>query len=129
MRIRFALAVGVALLGISVSGMAQQKIKVKHTAPDKTARKTAAPITKGTGASTTANSKDLRAIEQQTARTTAPRTATKKSPGAAGIKPIKDKPMPSMNLGGGGGGGNNSGSGRQGASPYKGRLKQKYSHQ
>jgi hypothetical protein len=128
MKIRFAVAVGVALLGISVSGLAQQKIRVKHTAPDKTARKTVAPIGKGASASTTANSKDLRALEQQTARTAAPRTATKKAPGAATVKPIKDKPTPSMNLGGGGGT-SGSGSGRQGANPYKGRLKQKYSRQ
>lgn len=130
MKTRFCLAVAVALLVISVSGMAQQKIRVKHTPPDKTARKTVAPIgkTPGTGLSTNANSKDLQALERQTAKSSAPRSGGKKTPGAAAMKPIKDKPNPPINLGGGGGA-NASGLSRQNSNPYKGRLKQKYARQ
>ena len=129
MKTRFSLALAVVLLSMSVAGVAQQKIRVKHTAPDKSARKMAMPIsrTPSPGMSTAASSKDLRAIEKQTARSAAPRSATKKTPGAAGVKPIKDKATQSLNLGGGGANGN--GLSRQSSNPYKGRLKQKYSRQ
>jgi hypothetical protein len=127
---RFSLVVALLLVGISASGVAEEKFKVKHTPPDKTAKKTTAPMGKSAsvGTSTAANSKDLQALEHQTAKSSMPRTAGKKSAGAASVKPIKDKPNPPINLGSGGGA-SGGGSGRQGSNPYKGRLKQKYGRQ
>lgn len=125
---RLSLVVAVLLVGLSASGMAQQqKFKVKRTPPDKT-KKSTVPLPKsGTGASGGANSKDLQALEHQTAKSSAPRATGKKSAGAASIKPVKDKPNPPINLGGGGGA--SAGGGGRGGNPYKGRLKQKYGRQ
>lgn len=125
---RLPLVAAVLLVGISATGVAQQKFRVKHTPPDKAAKKSGSPIGKSAGGtSASANSKDLQALEHQTAKSSAPRTAGKKSAGAAAIKPIKDKPNPPINLGGGGGA--SGGGGRAGGNPYKGRLKQKYGRQ
>jgi len=126
---RFSLVVAVLLVGISATGVAQEKFRVKHTPPDKTAKKTTVPLGKSSvGTSTGANSKDLQALEHQTAKSSMPRTAGKKPAGAAAIKPIKDKPNSPINLGSGGGASGGS-LGRQSANPYKGRLKQKYGRQ
>jgi hypothetical protein len=129
MKMRFSLAVVVVLVGISVSGLAQQKIRVKRSPPDRTAKKMTAPMGKsaGVGTSSAANSKDLQALEHQTARSSVPRSTAKKTPGAAAVKPVqvKDKASPPINLGGGGGA-KGSGLTRQNSNPYKGRLKQKY---
>lgn len=124
---RFSLVVVVLLVGISASGVAQEKFKVKHTPQEKT-KKTAVPMGKSAslGNSTSANSKDLQALEHQTARSSAPHAGGKKTSGAM-IKPIKDKPNPPINLGSGGGASGGT-SGRAG-NPYKGRLKQKYGRQ
>lgn len=125
---RFSLAIAVLLVGLSASGMAeQQKFKVKRTPPDKTKKATVPAPRSGVGSSGGANSKDLQALEHQTAKSSAPRTAGKKSAGAAAIKPIKDKPNPPINLGSGGGA--SGGGAARGGNPYKGRLKQKYGRQ
>jgi hypothetical protein len=123
---RLSLVVAVLLVGLSASGMAQQKFKVKRTPPDKT-KKSAVPSPKPVVGASGANSKDLQALEHQTAKSSAPRTAGKKTAGTAAIKPIKDKPNSPINLGGGGGA--SGGGGGRGGNPYKGRLKQKYGRQ
>jgi hypothetical protein len=127
---RFSLALAVAMLGIAATGMAQQKnsynnsFKVKHTS-DKAAKKTSAPIGKtGMKAAPNANSKDLKALEHQTAKSAAPpKGGGKKAPQ---LKQVKDKPTAPMNFGAKGGG-KSAGLSRQPANPYKGRLKQKHS--
>jgi|SRR5271163_4961284 len=133
---RFSLAVAVVLAGISVSGLAQQKqggtFKVKPSASDKEPKK-AAPIgvaaagNKSTGSAASANAKDLQTLEHQTAKTESPKGAKGKT-GAPALKPIKDKPSPPMNFGGA----NNSKSqatSHTTVDPYRGRVRQKHSHQ
>lgn len=101
---------------------------MKHTPQEKT-KKSTVPIGKsaGLGNSASANTKDLQALEHQTAKSSAPRAGGKKASGAS-IKPIKDKPNPPINLGSGGGA-SGGGLGHTGSNPYKGRLKQKYGRQ
>ncbi|MGD1215592.1 MAG: hypothetical protein ABR861_11460 [Terriglobales bacterium] len=130
---RFSLAVGVVLVGISVSGLAQQNntFKVKRSAPEK-ATKSSVPIGKTAGPATAsaANSKDLQTLEHQTVKASAPsRSAGKRTTGtASALKPVKEKPNPPINFGGTGGG-KSAGSTKQGSNPYAGRLKQKGAHQ
>jgi hypothetical protein len=131
LKMRFSLAVAVVLVGISVSGLAQQNetFKVKRPAPEKAPKKSA-PIgtTAGPATASGANSKQLQSLERQSARGYASRSAKKGTPGAsAALKPIKDKPNPPINFGGTGGG-KNAGMTNQGPNPYKGRLRQKRSH-
>lgn len=122
---RFPLAVAVVVVGISVSGLAQQNgtLKVKPAAPEK-APKQSAPVVKMTGPATAsgANAKDLRTIEHETAKVSAaPRSGGK--PGKAiALKPVKDKPNPPINFNGTSG--KTSETSRQ-PNALKGRLKQK----
>ena len=130
---RFSLAVVVVMLGVSLSGMAQQSgtFRVKKSPPEKAA-KSSAPVGKTAKSATasSANAKDLQTIERQTAKTTtSPRAAGTKAPAkASALKPVKDKPNPPINFGGTGGT-KSPGTTSQGSNPYKGRLKQKHSHQ
>ena len=125
---RFPLAVSVIVVGISVSGLAQQNNKFK-TKPPATAKapKSAVPlpIGKTTGATTaSSNARDLQAIERQSTKTSAPpRSAAPK--GSAALKPIKDKPNPPINFNGNSSGGKSAGMINQSSNPYKGRLKKK----
>ena len=126
---RFSLAVAVVLVGISVSGLAQQKntSKVKHSAPEKAPKKSAPIVTTGSPATAAgANSKELQSLERQSAKgSAASQSAKKKAPGAStGLKPVKDKPNPPINFAGTGGG-KNPGLANQGANPYKGRLRKR----
>jgi hypothetical protein len=134
LKMKFWLAVAVVLVGISVSGLAQQNntFRVKHSAPEKATKKSA-PIGKTAASPATAsaaNAKNLQALEHQTARSSAPsRSAGKRTPGtASALKPVKDKPNPPINFGRTGGG-KSAGMANQGANPYKGRLRQKHAHQ
>jgi hypothetical protein len=127
---RFSLAVVVVLAGIGVSGLAQQNqtFKVKRSAPEKAPRKTASIGKAATPATASgATSRDLQALEHQTAKSSAPpRVAAKKTPASASVlKPAKDKPNPPINFGGTGGG-KSAGLTTQSSNPYKGRLKQKH---
>jgi hypothetical protein len=131
MNMKFSLAVGFVLAGISVSGWAQQNgtYKVKQTPADKAPKK-AAPLPMGkTGASTTAsatNAKDLNNIERQTVKASPSRAAGTKPAGkGAGLKAVKDKPNPPINFNGNPGG-KNPGTVNQSSNPYKGRLRQKH---
>jgi len=131
---RFSWAFAVVLVGISVSGWAQQNktFKVKPSGTEK-APKSSASLPRGKAAgpatSSSANAKDLQNLEHQTAKSSAPsRAAVKKTPGTGpALKPVKDKPNPPINFGAAGG--KSAGAANQGANPYKGRLKQKHSHQ
>jgi len=128
---RVSLAVAVVLVGISVSGLAQQKntSKVKHSAPEKAPKKSAPMSTTASPATASAaNSKELQSLERQSAKGSAPsRPVKKKTPvTSAGLKPVTNKPNPPINFGGTGGG-KNAGMTNQGPNPYKGRLRQKHS--
>jgi hypothetical protein len=128
---RFSLVVAVVLVGISVSGLAQQNNtlnknkKAKHSAPEKAPKKSAPIVTTG-GTAAGANSKELQSLERQSAKgSAASRSAKKKAPGASvGLKPVKDKPNPPINFAGAGGG-KNPGLANQDANPYKGRLRKR----
>jgi hypothetical protein len=127
-QMRFSWAVVVVVVGIIVSGFAQQNgtLKVKPSAPEK-APKPSAPLGKMPGSTTSsANAKELKAIEQQTARTpaTSPSAGKKTSGKALALKPVKEKPNPPINFGATSGG-RTAGTSHQGSSTYKGRLKQK----
>ncbi|HYW39437.1 MAG TPA: hypothetical protein VE957_15085 [Terriglobales bacterium] len=129
---RFLLAVAVVLVGISISGLAQQNntFKVKRSAPEKAPRSVPIGKTASPANGSAANSKDLQTLERQTVKSSAPsRSAGKRTPGtASALKPVKDKPNPPINFGGTGGG-KRAGLTKQGADPYKGRLKEKQAHQ
>jgi hypothetical protein len=123
---RFSLAVAVVVAGISVSGLAQQTFRVKRSAPEKAARKSA-PIGK-TASPVVSNgtSKELQTLERETAKTSASSRSTGKRTGTgSALKPVRDKSNPPINFGGTGGG-KGRGTSNQGSNPYKGRLKQKH---
>lgn len=124
LKMRFSLAVAVVVVGISVSGLAQENntFKVKRAAPEKAAKPISAPI----GKTASPNSKDLQDLERQTAKASAPpRSAGQRT--APALKPVKDKPNPPINFGGTGGG-KSAGSTKQSSNPYAGRLKEKSPH-
>ena len=125
-KMRFSLAVAVVLVGISVSGLAQQTFKAKHSAPEKAPRKSA-PIGKtASPVASNATSKELQNLEHQTAKTSASsRSAGKRTGTGSAIKPVRDKSNPPINFGGTGGG-KGARTGAQSTNPYKGRLKQKH---
>jgi hypothetical protein len=124
---RFSLAVAVAVLGISMSGLAQQtnnQFRVKHVPADKGIRKSTTPAVKTTGSASNGNAKDLQTIEHQSAKGASAHTSgTHKAPP---LKPVKEKANPPMNLNGGSGSKGTT-LARQSSNPYKGRLKQKHS--
>jgi hypothetical protein len=127
---KFSWAVTVALLGISLSGWAQQNnpYKVKNSTPGKkSASRTATPVT------TSGNpSRDLQALERQQAKASASTTATN-TPGTAALKPVQEKPNHPMNLKGSGEGKiphKSSGlKNNRGKDPFAGRLREKHAHQ
>jgi len=133
---RFSLAVVVVFVGIGVSGLAQQNntFKVKHSTPEK-APKASAPMGKTAGPATpsSANAKNLQAIEHQTAKTTASSGSAGKPSGSAGkkppaLKPVKDKPNPPINFSGTGSG-KSAGTANPGSNSHKGRVRQKHTRQ
>jgi len=130
---RFPWAVAVVVVGIGVSGLAQQNgsFKVKKSPPERVP-KSSVPIdktAKSASASSTANAKDLQTLEHQTAKTAAPpRAAGAKTPAKApALKPVKDKPNPPINFSGNSA--KSPGTTTQSSNPYKGRLRQKHAHQ
>lgn len=123
---RFSLAVAIVLVGMSLSGWAQQNntFKVKNT-PTKTPKRASVGKTT-TGPTSTSASKQLQSVERQSAKSaTTARSAgtTRKGPA---LRSARSKPNPPINFGGTGGG-QNAGTNR-GSNPYKGRLKQKGRH-
>jgi hypothetical protein len=105
---RFSLAVAVVLVGMSLSGWAQQnnEFKVKNTPAKAPKRASSGKTTTGPTASTP----------------TRPAGTTRKGPA---LKSARNKPNPPINFGGAGG---KSAGTNQGANPYKGRLRQKGHH-
>jgi hypothetical protein len=123
---RFSLAVAVVLAGISVSGLAQQTFKVKRSAPEKAARKSAPVGKTASPVASNSSSKELQTLERQTAKTSASsRSAGKRTGTGSAVKPVRDRANPPINFGGAGGG-KGGGTTNQGSNPYKGRLKQKH---
>jgi hypothetical protein len=129
-KLKFLLTVAVVLLGFCVVGSAQQAdtFRVKKSPPEKAPRKIA-PIGKAAGSTTasSANAKDLQTLERESAHTAKPAgSASKKTTGAA-FKPVKDKPNPPINFSGTSA--KSPGLTNQSSNPYRGRLRQKHSHQ
>jgi hypothetical protein len=119
----------VLLVGISVSSLAQQDtFKVKRSAPEKPSRMASVPIGK---TASDANSRDLQALERQSAKASMPpRSAGKMTPGtASALKPVKDQPNPPINLRGTGSSRKSAGLPSHSANSLAGRLKQKGAHQ
>ena len=121
---RFSLSVGVVLLGISVSGLAQQGMfKVKPSQGTERTKKSAPIATTGTAASSaaSANAKALQSAERAS-----PSSAAKKP--APALKPVKDKPNPPINFGETGGG-KTPRMTNPGANTQKTRVRQKHTGQ
>ncbi len=133
---RFSLAVAVALASISVSAVAQQnntfKVKPSHTekAPRSTekAPRSSVPVGKTVPrpASTSGANRDLRGLEHQTAKSSAPiGSAGQRTPGKAlALKPAKTKPNPPIKFNASGAA-KSAGTNSHSSHPYKGRLRQK----
>lgn len=126
-----SLAVAVAVAGICLSGMAQEKntFHAKHPPSDKSAKKTSVPVGKSStvGTSAAANSKDLQNLEHQTARSSAPHASASKASRTATVKPLKENGNSPIRVGAGS---TTVGSKIHASSnPYKGRLKQKHARQ
>jgi len=127
---RFWMVAAIILVGLSVSGVAQQKknaFKVKPSAEDKAEKHSSGvALPKANRAAGGANARDLNALEHETAKSSTAstkRTAVKKAPAVKLEKAQKNAPInfgSSAPKGTGGIG--------QAANPYKGRLKQKGSH-
>jgi hypothetical protein len=116
----FALAV---LTATSAAQNTQPRVKHFRNAPKSTkrlaVRKTPAP------ASAEAN---LRRLEQQSTKLSAP-PRVKRTPGtAAFLKAKKEKPNPPINFSGSGNGVKGPGTTNRGTNPYRGRLRQKGSN-
>jgi hypothetical protein len=123
---RYLLGVAVVVVGISVNGVAQQNGtgKVTPAAHVKTQKSGPMPMGKGE-TSSAANAKELKSIENQTAKTPGTaQSAGKKTTKAPPLKPIKDKPNPPINFGGTSAS-KTPGTNHQTSSSIKGRLKQK----
>jgi len=131
MKTRFLPAIAVVVLGLGVSGLAQQSNTFKVKPTKEKPPKQSAPIGKSAVPATasSSNAKSLQSVEHQTAKaSTAPGSGKTKT--APALKPVKDKPNPPINF-------NTSGSSKSsgltnqsaGSNPYKGRLKQKGAHQ
>ncbi len=123
---RFSLAVAVALVGMSLSGWAQQ-INTFKVKPAPTKAPKSAPIgkTAASPAASTSTSKELQSVERQSAKSPASaRSAGPRTGKGPALKPARSKPNPSINFGGTGGG-KGARSTNRGSDPFKGRLKQK----
>jgi hypothetical protein len=122
---RFSLAIAVVLVGMSVSGWAQQNNTPKVKSAPTKARKSA-PI--GKAASPTAStsaSKELQSVEHQSVKSAKARSKTGKGPA---LKPARDSSNPPIHFGGKSGGGIARTPKQGGSNPYKGRLKEKGRH-
>jgi hypothetical protein len=128
---RFSLAVAVVMVGISVSGLAQQNdaaFRVKSLPPEKKAKPVAVPTGKAAPSAAGAggaNARELQTLENQTKKTATMKAPGTKTPGkAAALKPVKDKPNPPINFNGTSG--SKTPMTNQSSNPYKGRLRQKH---
>jgi hypothetical protein len=123
---KYLLGLAVVVVGIGVNGLAQQNGTVKVTPSAHVKTPKSAPMPMGKETSSAANAKELKAIENQTAKTPGTaQSAGKKTPAKAPpLKPVKDKPNPPINFGGTSAS-KTPGTNHQGSSGYKGRLKQK----
>jgi cytoskeletal protein RodZ len=122
---RFSLAVAVVLVGMSLSGWAQQNTFKVKPAPTKAPK--SAPIGK-TAVSPTAStsaSKELQSVERQSAKSPASaRSAGPRTGKGPALRPARNQRNPPINFSGAGGG-KGARTTTHGSNPYKGRLKEK----
>jgi hypothetical protein len=123
---RFSWVVAIVLVGMSLSGWAQQKntLKVK---PAPTKARKSAPIGKTAArpkASTPA-AKELQSAERQSAKSPASaRSAGSRTGKGPALRPARNSSNPPINFGGKGAG-KGARTTNHGSNPYKGRLKGK----
>ena len=123
-----ALLLGVVLAGLSLSATAQQpQYKMPKATPARNTEKqtkSAAPL-KLPATQTSSASQDLKRIEQSTGKTSGvKKTAARTTPKAATLpKASRQNSNPPINFSAASS--HASGMNKQGANPYKGRLKQK----
>jgi hypothetical protein len=108
-----------AVLTATCSAQASPKPRVKHSQADRTHSAKSVVVGKTPPSSTQA---DLRRLEQQSAKVSAPPRAKRTRGTAALLKTEKQKPTPPIRAGNGAKG---PGTINQGNNPYKGRLRQK----
>lgn len=129
----FGLSVALAASVASAQQPGTFRVKKYHSEVDKKPSRVT-PMVKAPNATTDA-AKDLRRIEQQSAKAPArvkPAGPRAGAGSAAAFKPEKTKPTPPITATGSGGLGTNmkgAGMTNQGKNPYKGRLRQKGSKQ
>ncbi len=122
---RFTLVVAVALVGISLSGWAQQNntLKVKP-APTKATKRAPIGKTAASPKASTPASKELQSVEHQSAKSLASaRSAGSRTGKGPALKPVRNRSNPPINFGRSGG--KSARTPKQGSNPYKGRLKEK----
>lgn len=126
---RFSLVLALALAGWTMTAWAQQhnklKVKPSHTNIEEKG-KSAKPAVKTPAANASA-AQELRHLEQESAKGPASRGAATRKQAHPVLKPEKEEKTPPIRFSAAGGGGH-AGTNKQGANPYKGRLRQKGSH-
>jgi hypothetical protein len=113
-----------AVVAATCSAQASPKPRVKRSQADRTHSAKSVVVGKTPPSSSQA---DLRRLEQQSAKVSAP-PRVKRTPGTAALKTEKQKPTPPIRVSGAGNGAKGPGTTNQGKNPYKGRLHQKSRH-
>jgi hypothetical protein len=117
------LGFALAVLTATCSAQASPTPRVKRSHADRTNSAKSVVVGKTPPSSSQA---DLRRLEQQSTKVSAP-PRIKRTPGTAGLlKAEKQKPAPPIRFSGNGAKG--PGTTNQGTNPYKGRLRQKGAH-
>jgi hypothetical protein len=124
---RFSLVLALALAASTMTAWAQEhhkpKAKPSHTNKEVKGKSVKPAVKTPTHVSA---AQELNRVEQESARASASRKAgTRKQHMAPVLKPDKEKKTPPIRVSTGGG---HAGTSKQGANPYKGRLRQKGSH-
>lgn len=125
MRHLLILGFALAVLTATCSAQASPTPRAKRSHADRTNSAKSVVVGKTPPSSSQA---DLRRLEQQSAKVSAPPRA-KRTPGTAALlKTEKQKPTPPIHFSGAGNGATGPGTTSQGKNPYKGRLRQKSRH-
>lgn len=130
MRVWPVLGLGVALLASSAA-FAQKGQTYPSGKSGQVRQKKSAPLVTSKGATgSTDAAKDLRRIEQQSARTNAKPISPRRAPGSNLVKADKSRSTPPITTSSGNMGTNTKGmtGANRGKNPYHGRLRQKSTH-
>ena len=122
---RFTLVVAVALVGMSLSGWAQQNNTLKaKPAPTKAPKRAPIGKTAASPRASTSASKELQSVEHQSVKSASAQSAGPRTRKGPALKAARNRSNPPINFGRKGGG-KSARTPKQGSNPYKGRLKEK----